>query len=412
MFEDRRALPENAFGAFEDARHLGAVVGVGQEDDVRIAEPRTTVDPLEDGAQQREVRFEDDDESGAAHLTGELRDVVADAEADHRDRGVFDDVHPRGEAGPLRRAGRGGWRAARRRGRRRAHRRRCRGTRSARGGVARRRAANGAWRSPSAARLASRYVVRVESGMRGGVGTGALSTQSGGGVNCLQECGGGGRRSAAARRRVFTPSTSPLAESAMSHLPDSSFITRFLFENPWPIAILLGLAAVVIGGTGLRDGVLSRVRLAGVLLVLGVAAVFVDRWVVTSGEHAEATVRELVDAMAAVDMVRVDALLASDCAVHRLSPTNPGQSIAPALREYERYVGRTAIEKCSITSLKRASVRDDVGEVQFAVSVTTSQFGSFSAWHARVRRENGVWQVTDLTWLKLNGQDPPAVGMR
>ena len=196
----------------------------------------------------------------------------------------------------------------------------------------------------------------------------------------------------------------------MSHLPESSVFTRYLLENPWPIIIVLGLAGLVIGGSGLRDGVLSRLRTAAVLFVLAGAAYATDRFVVTSGEEAAQTVRELVDAVAAVDMVAVDAMLDPECALHRGSPTNPGTSLAPLLRRYERFAGGSPIESHSITSLKYASASEDVGEVQFAVSVSTDSGGGFTAWHVRVRRSGTQWLVTDLTWLKWNGQDPPNIG--
>ena len=52
----------------------------------------THVDAFEDGAQERQVGFEDHDHAGAAESFGEPLDVVAGPEADCDDHGVFDEV--------------------------------------------------------------------------------------------------------------------------------------------------------------------------------------------------------------------------------------------------------------------------------------------------------------------------------
>ncbi len=69
--------------------------------------------------------------------------------------------------------------------------------------------------------------------------------------------------------------------------PDTSAITRYLFENPYPLGGLLLLAAAVLLFSGLRHGLRDRMSVGLVLALLGFAAIGTGWAVVTSGERAE-----------------------------------------------------------------------------------------------------------------------------
>jgi len=98
VLEERHALGDDRLRPAELGGEGGAVPLVPGEHDERLAQPARAVDSLEDGAEQREIGFEDDENGGAVGPPRHLAHVVPEPEAEHHDRGVILQVHAVGDA--------------------------------------------------------------------------------------------------------------------------------------------------------------------------------------------------------------------------------------------------------------------------------------------------------------------------
>jgi hypothetical protein len=99
-------------------------------------------------------------------------------------------------------------------------------------------------------------------------------------------------------------------------LPDSPLAARRLFEEPLPLTILLVAAAVIVWFILGRAGKQRPALIAAGALVLAAAIpIILAAAVQTTGERLRAQSKDLVDAVAAGDVSRVDGLLRSDVTV-------------------------------------------------------------------------------------------------
>lgn len=190
--------------------------------------------------------------------------------------------------------------------------------------------------------------------------------------------------------------------------PDTSLFTRYLLENPWPVAVILAACGAVVLWTGLREGLVSRTRLGGGLIAIGVAAAVIGWLVVTPAEHAKRTVRGLADLVAS-NQVGADEFFAPNVSMAFASPTNPGYDMDFILDRLNRLTQAYRIESNTITMLRGYSESDDSGLVYLGCLTSVSQFPGYSAsqWIIRVQRQaDGQWKITRLTWMSINGQKP------
>jgi len=201
----------------------------------------------------------------------------------------------------------------------------------------------------------------------------------------------------------------------MPPAPEVSLLTRYLFENPWPLGGLLVLAGALLAWIGLRDGRFDRLRQSLLLLVPGIAVFVIAAIVETSGERARGVARSLVDAVVAGDSVAVMGTFAPDATMHVGSPTNPGQNVDVIRSAVSWFAGRFTISRNTVTALRGYSESADAATVHLACWTETSGFGGgASQWVLRVERipdpaEPGgeAWRITRMTFVSLNGQPPP-----
>ncbi len=192
--------------------------------------------------------------------------------------------------------------------------------------------------------------------------------------------------------------------------PDHSLIARFLFENPWPLGLGLFALAVLVGGLGIREGRLDRLRLALLPLVLG-AGVLATGWaVVTSGERARPVVRDLVDAVVMNDLVAVVGFFADDVRVHLGSTRNVARDLDFVRTGLDALSRRFAIEDNRITMLRAYSTGAEAATLHMACWTTTGRFGPApSEWVIEVERgDDGAWKVSRLTLISVNRAPPPS----
>ena len=196
----------------------------------------------------------------------------------------------------------------------------------------------------------------------------------------------------------------------MPEAPSTSLVTHYIFENPWPVGIVLLAAAVVLGWLGMREGLRNRMRAAMVCGVLGIAVIAASMFVTTSGERGEHVVKSLVDAALNEDVVGGLALFSGDAIMNSGSPQNPGFGYDVIQSQFARLGEQYDIESNSITSLRGYSVTRDDAEVHLAchTTITGSPYPAISRWMIRVQpQSDGEWKITRLTCVSINNETVP-----
>lgn len=187
-------------------------------------------------------------------------------------------------------------------------------------------------------------------------------------------------------------------------------LTRYVFENPWPVGIVLLAIAAGLGWTGLHAVDRRRLIAAGVVALLGAAVMVAGKAVVTPGEHARDVVLEVVDAAVAADVATGAAALADDASLSLGSPNNPGFPRDIIVRRMDGLTGRYRIEGNRITNLDARTVSSDRGVVDIAcVTELSLGFGPVpTSWTIQVDRQtDGTWKISHVTWVTLAGRVPP-----
>jgi hypothetical protein len=195
----------------------------------------------------------------------------------------------------------------------------------------------------------------------------------------------------------------------MPEPPDTSVITRYLLENPWPATVVLGVAAVIVLWTGLRDGRRRRLAVGAGLVGLAGVVVGVGLLVVTPGERGRAATRGLVAAVVARDVVGAMDLFAPEATFSVGSVNNERRGWDTILDNLDRLVEHYTIESNRISVLRGYGLSSTRAEVHLAC-VTDAGFGPTpSKWVLIVERQaDGAWLITDLTCISINRRTPPA----
>lgn len=194
--------------------------------------------------------------------------------------------------------------------------------------------------------------------------------------------------------------------------PSVSLFTRYVLENPWPIGVGLLIAAAWQAWSGFREGLKSRQQAAAVLGLLGVALLLIGHFVVTSGEHAKALTRSLVDAAVKNDSYAALSMISDEAVLTIGSPSNPGYGIDVIRNLFERVAPRYPIESNTITMLRGYTEGTTSATVHLACLSTVNGFPSVSSWVLQVRRQaDGSWKVMRLTCVSVNDRAPPLGAM-
>jgi hypothetical protein len=185
-----------------------------------------------------------------------------------------------------------------------------------------------------------------------------------------------------------------------------------MLEAPLVPAIVLGLVAAALAwASRARDDArllaAAGGAVAALLLLLAVA------WLVeTPGEHAEATVSQLVEAAERADFDGPDgmfALLADGASLHFAKETNPGLGIE-GLQAAFRTLGRQhRIRENTVLALSGETIDADRGRCELACrTVTESSYGApaLTRWVFDVRLDeaSGRWLVQRVVFESLGGR--------
>jgi hypothetical protein len=184
--------------------------------------------------------------------------------------------------------------------------------------------------------------------------------------------------------------------------PSVGLIERYVLENPWPLALLLVVAAILIGWTALVQGHLKRLPASVILMGLALAIVALGYFIQTSGERARLVTRQFVEAVAAEDVSGATLLLAPDATFAFDSPLNPGYDMRFIKTQLQRARDDFEIESNRITRLEGYVVNEDRGLVHLTCWTEAGYGPTRSQWVIEVSRQaDGSWLISRLTCLRI-----------
>jgi hypothetical protein len=191
-------------------------------------------------------------------------------------------------------------------------------------------------------------------------------------------------------------------------------MTRWIFENPWPLIAVLTVAGTVAIWRGSVDASRLLRQIGLVSLLLALAAYFGGRIVVTPGEHAERITRALVAAAEAGDTDAAMALFAPNAVLNYGRRENQGVAIDQIRDAFATLESRHRIASNRIRRLKVATLDARTGEVELSCSTSTATYDGAipTDWILRVRRDDASssWRIDRLTFETLFAQ-PPTPGV-
>lgn len=196
----------------------------------------------------------------------------------------------------------------------------------------------------------------------------------------------------------------------MPDSPDVGLFTRFVLENPYPIAVVAIVLGMGLLWTGLREGQINRQRSGLAGISVAVAVLIIASLVTTSGEHAKKLTRSLVEATVQADAVKVMSHFTSDATMSFTSPTNQGFPIDFVEDKAIRLESQYKVESNRIGSLKGFTQSPDSAIVH--LSCTTTIAGGYGAtptsWVLRIERQaDNSWKIVHFTWISIFNKPPP-----
>lgn len=213
---------------------------------------------------------------------------------------------------------------------------------------------------------------------------------------------------------MVVPPTVVLAQLDFStpnipQLPSPPLLERILLDNPWPLVIVLGVAAIVIfvmlNGRGkLRAGLVA----AGTLLLAAGGAYLTSVLVTTPREQIKQATRELIDATADVQLGRLEHLLDDDLVIRVFGVPRDAGKTGTLSAVDRRLGGQYVVREHSIQQMHATIDGPRVGRTHVRVHVG-SDMGALSSWW-RVDWERGpddIWRARRIEALWIPGIPNP-----
>ena len=191
------------------------------------------------------------------------------------------------------------------------------------------------------------------------------------------------------------------------------WLDRWLFENPVPVAVVLGAVAAILAWRALSGGSRRELVGAGVAAVLGLGVVFAGRMVVTSGVEARAVTEQLVTFAEEAETNRAAALFAPNAVLNYGRRENSGVSIDAIRGALASLATSNRIEANRITRLVCRTLDERTGEVELSCSTETARsMGAVPTnWIIRVRKTGdsdagAAWKIDRITFESVFGKPP------
>ncbi len=189
----------------------------------------------------------------------------------------------------------------------------------------------------------------------------------------------------------------------------AGMLTHYLFENPWPLAVLCVIAGVVLGRRALAEGERASGRAALAAFAGSALALALGFLITTNGERASAVVRELMARAEAGNTAGMLELLTPGCVLHYGAPENPGvprEMWEPAIGLLK---GRYTIERNTITRLEAESAGRASATVELAcvTSVSLAPYPTPNAWWLKVAEQSdGSWRIERIAARRIGSETP------
>lgn len=188
--------------------------------------------------------------------------------------------------------------------------------------------------------------------------------------------------------------------------------TQYLFDNPWPLAGLLIVAAIGLVWWFNREAKASQgVRWAGLCIALATAVMLTANLVTTQREIVIRQTRQLITVTAKADLAALEPLLGREIALSL--PGNSAQfsrgQILDLVRKYPG--GQYPVESVSINSIQAVLDGGSIANTQVHVrtrapEATMYDFPVGSWWKIGWRRDGDRWVVSSLQCLQIDGVSP------
>ncbi len=216
----------------------------------------------------------------------------------------------------------------------------------------------------------------------------------------------------------MNPINTPAFQS-INDWPESSLLTRLLFENFWPGLLVFTVIALMFCFYGLKSG--SKNQLITALILLLAAGVFptLSIAVTTSREHLIALTARLADAtVPPQDLDQLHQMFDENIALHVMGSavfTNRKDLLEAATRVEAAYrFGEHAILSIDAVQIDDARAQSYL-QLRTPIEGTgSSDFGApTSAWLIDWRRPNPdtEWTISSIMWLKIMGIVDPSPGL-
>ena len=191
------------------------------------------------------------------------------------------------------------------------------------------------------------------------------------------------------------------------------WLDRWLFENPVPVAAVLGAVAAILAWRALSGGSRRELVGAGIAAVLGLGVVFAGRTVVTPGEEARTVTEQLVAFAEEAETNRAAALFAPNAVLNYGRRENSGVSIEAIRGALASLATSNRIEANRITRLVCRTLDERTGEVELSCSTETARsMGAVPTnWIIRVRKTGDsdagtAWKIDRITFESVFGKPP------
>ncbi len=195
----------------------------------------------------------------------------------------------------------------------------------------------------------------------------------------------------------------------MPEPPDVGWLTRHLFENPYPVSLAALAIAAGLAWIGLRDARRDRLVAAVVLAALGGSALLTGALVTTAGERARVVAQDLVAAAVDGDIPAAMRLLDDEAILAFGSPKNPGFGLDSIHDRLTRLTDRHPVESNRTRTLRAYTESPERAIVHLAcVTEVVRGYGlTASQWVLRIEADaDGIPNVVHITCVSINGRTP------
>lgn len=206
----------------------------------------------------------------------------------------------------------------------------------------------------------------------------------------------------------------------MSDIPSTMFIIHFTVENPWPLATMLLVLAIIVLFRGYMFTTM-KVRLisSSIMLVLALIMVLAARFVETDAEEVNRLTREFVMSAVVGDAESVSNILHNNLKIYAgreitgLSKKGVLERI-PALADFIKSNNLRDVQSGINSEGRGISVFEQT-------TITTMGYPTPNQWrcvwiqnennNSENNKNNNNWQIIELYWEQMNFGDVPTASM-